>query len=418
MHHPLSEHWHPSRSLRRILPPALLSFVLLTCAPTVRSTSGQSLSPSAYQQLSAVHDHIDRQAHATALKALRDLLRDVPLGSYEEAVVLQTLGHVQVSRQDYAAAIQAFKQSLALMQLPDETQQRLRYDLAQLYVAEDQSAKAITILEAWFQLADEPTADAYVLLGHAHAQQQQYREAIQPLTKAIRLAERPRADWYEALLAMHYELRSYRHCVPLLREMIRLFPERNQYWLQLAGMHLAGEEYDAALTAFELAYRNGAVTREQDLVQLVRLYLYAGIPYKAARLLEEQMRTGAIRDTAGHRELLAHAWSSAKERPQAVEALEKAISSDDKPELRLRLAQWYFEDQRWEAAASILEPLLSGRNGESSDHAWLLLGIARFEQNDRAAARHAFLKAAQFSATETSAQQWLEFLRTPSTASP
>jgi tetratricopeptide (TPR) repeat protein len=410
MPHQLSAHHTSKQPLTRLSAAVLLTLLLGLCSVSLTAAAGQSLSPSTYQQLSEIHKLIDQQAYDAALSALRDLLRDVQQRPYEEAVVLQTLGYVQVSREAYPAAIRALEQSLALQQLPDDTQQRLRYDLAQLYVAEDQAGKAAQILETWFQQADQPPAEAYVLLGHAYAQQQQYRKAIPPLVKAIALADKPHADWYEALLAMHYELQSYPDCVPLLENMIRLFPQRHRYWQQLAGVQLALKDYDAALTTLELAYRDGALKKEQQLIQLVQLYLYTGIPYKAARLLEDQLRTGGIKNNARHRELLARAWSSARQRIQAMQALENAISAESTPELRLRLAQWYFEDERWQAAASILEPLVHDKTTGSTGQAWLLLGIARFEQNDRVAAREAFLNAAQSSDTGTSAQQWLEFI--------
>lgn len=396
----------------------LLTLLVGVCSVSPTSATGQSLSPSTYQQLTEVHELIDQQAYDAATVALQGLLEDVQQGSYEKAVVLQTLGYVEVSREAYPAAIRALEQSLALRQLPDDTQQRLRYDLAQLYLEENQAGKAVRTLETWFQQAEKPSAEAHVLLGHAYAQLQQYRRAIPPLAKAIGLADQPHADWYEALLAMYYEIQSYPDCVPLLENMIRLFPQRHRYWQQLAGVHLALKDYDAALTALELAYRDGALIKEQQLIQLVQLYLYTGIPYKAARLLEEQMHRGNISDNARHRELLARAWSSAKQRTQAIQALEKAISAESTPELRLRLAQWYFEDQRWQAAASILEPLVHNGTTGATGQAWLLLGIARFEQHDREAARQAFVNAAQSAAPGTSAQQWLEFIGEPSAEGP
>ena len=405
------------RISRRLLKPAgaavLLTLWVGIFSVCATAAAGQSLSPSTYQQLTEVHGLIDQQAYDAAALALQRLLKDVQQGSYAEAVVLQTLGYVEVSREAYPAAIRALEQSLALQQLPDNTQQRLRYDLAQLYVEEKQTDKAVSILQTWFKQADKPPAEAYVLLGHAYAQQQQYRKAIPPLARAIELADQPRADWYEALLAMYYELQSYADCVPLLENMIRLFPQRHRYWQQLAGVHLALKDYDAALTALELAYRDGALKKEPQLIQLVQLYLYNGIPYKAARLLEEQMRRGNISNNARHRELLARAWSSARQRMEAIRALEKAISAESTPELRLRLAQWYFEEERWQAAAAILEPLVGNGSTGASDQAWLLLGIARFEQQDREAARQAFLNAAQSADTRTSAQQWLEFIGGP-----
>jgi tetratricopeptide (TPR) repeat protein len=392
----------------------LLTLLVGVCSLSPTAATGQSLSPSTYQQLTEVHELIDQQAYDAAAVALQGLLEDVQQGSYETAVVLQTLGYVEVSREAYPAAIRALEQSLALRQLPHDTQQRLRYDLAQLYVEENQAGKAVRTLETWFQQAEKPPAEAYVLHGHAYAQLQQYRKAIPPLAKAIELADQPHADWYETLLAMYYEIESYPDCVPLLENMIRLFPQRHRYWQQLAGVHLALKDYDAALTALELAYRDGALIKEQQLIQLVQLYLYTGIPYKAARLLEDQMHRGNISNNARHRELLARAWSSAKQRTQAIQALEKAISAESTPELRLRLAQWYFEDQRWQAAASILEPLVRNGTTGATGQAWLLLGIARFEQHDREAARQAFLNAAQSADPGTSAQQWLEFIGEPS----
>lgn len=415
MRHGLSEHRILKQFLTRIGAPVLLTLLLVgVCSVSLTAVAGQTLSPLTYQQLTEVHELIDQQAYDAAAVALQGLLQDVQQRPYEKAVVLQTLGYVEVSRETYPAAIRALEQSLALQQLPDDTQQRLRYDLAQLYVEENQAGKAVHTLEAWFQQTDKAPAEAYVLLGHAYAQQQQYRKAIPPLVRAIELADQPHADWYEALLAMHYELQSYPDCVPLLENMIRLFPQRHRYWQQLAGVHLALKDYDAALTALELAYRDGALKKEQQLIQLVQLYLYTGIPYKAARLLEDHMRTGGIQNNARHRELLARAWSSAKQRMQAIQALEKAVSAESTPELRLRLAQWYFEDERWQAAASILEPLVRDKTNGATGQAWLLLGIARFEQHDREAARKAFLSAAQSSDTGTSAQQWLEFIGEPS----
>ncbi len=394
----------------------LLLLSLCLCVISLKAPAAQTLSPPTYQQLTEIHEHIDQRAYDAALTALRKLLRDVQQRSYEKAVVLQTLGYVEVSRENHPAAIRAFEQSLALKELPEETQQRLRYDLAQLHLAEGNAAKATTILEVWFQGVSDPPAEAYALLGQSYAQQQRYRKAIPPLAKAIELAETAPADWYEALLAMHYELHAYRDCVPLLHDIIRLFPERHRYWQQLAGVHMALKQYDDALTTLELAYRDGALKREQEIIQLVQLYLYTGIPYKAARVLEEQMRSGKINNNARHRELLARAWSDAKQRVQAIEALEKVIAHHPKPELQIRLAQWYIEEQRWQAAASTLETLVSKSSDQYAGQAWLLMGIARFEQNNLLASREAFLKSVQFSDTRASAGQWLEFIETSSAA--
>ncbi|MFQ5642715.1 MAG: tetratricopeptide repeat protein, partial [Thiogranum sp.] len=390
----------------------LTLLVFLVCFPPVPSLAG-SLRPSTYQQLTSVHERIDRQAYNEALEILDVLLAEAGDHSYEKAVVLQTLGYVQISREAYPAAIQAFEQSLALEQLPGETQQRVRFNLAQLCLSTGKTTRAIRLLEDWFSRVKQADADAYALLGYAYAQDRQYIKAIDALQHAIKLSDDPRADWYEALLAVHYERQSYRACIPLLKDMIRRFPERRRYWQQLAGIHLALDDHDAAIAALELALRDGALTREKELLQLAQLYLYSGIPYKAARLLEKEMKTGRVSDVAEHRKLLARAWNATGERDQAIHALERAIDADPAPELRLQLAQWYFDEERWQAAEDILQSVTDYQdNTRIRAQGWLLLGIARFEQGNTAAAHEAFDKASRLPEARDTAIQWLQFIET------
>jgi tetratricopeptide (TPR) repeat protein len=391
---------------------ALLISVALGFVPSNAAAAGKSLSPHSYKTLTTAQQLMEQGAYNDSLKKLGTLLDATGLSNYEEAVVQQMLGHVQLSRESFPAAIKAFERSLALQQLPQTTEQQLRYNLGQLYLTGEQPDKAITILEAWFDDEPAPSAQAHVLLAQAYAQKKQYRKAIPLLETANSLSDTPHAEWYEALLAMHYELQSYRDCVPLLKKMIRLFPRQTGYWQQLAGVHMALNNQDAALSALELAFRQDALNSEQEVIQLVQLYLSAGIPYKAARLLEQQMETGKISNTARHRELLAHAWTSARERKQAISALERAIQDDAKPELRLRLAQWYIEAEDWRAVTRMLAPLDEDINTHTTSQARLLLGIAQFELGNTNAARSAFQRAREFPKTSQTAQQWLDFIDT------
>jgi tetratricopeptide (TPR) repeat protein len=353
---------------------------------------------------------MDEGKYHVARAELKKLLDESGQSAYEQAVIQQMLGYVQISLESWPAAIKAFEDSLALQQLPESTGQHLRYNLGQLYLAQDQPDKAIAILESWFDRESSPSAQAHVLLAQALAQKKQYRKAIPLLQQANSLSDKPHAEWYEALLAMHYELQSWRDCVPLLKRMIRLFPQHPRYWQQLAGVYMALNDRDAALAALEPAFRQGMLTSEQELLQLAQLYLSAGVPYKAARLIEQQLRAGKISNTARHRELLAHAWSNARERKQAVHALERAMRNDARPELRLRLAQWYIEAENWHGVTEVLAPFIGKENDRTTSRGRLLLGIAHFELGNTETAREAFRLARQFPKTSQSAQQWLDFI--------
>ena len=395
---------------RGCIPAVLLVLTLMALSLPAHAAAGKSLSPYTYKTLTSIQQQMDQGKDSAALAALQKLLGESGQSAYEQAVAQQMLGYVQIDRGAYAAAVKAFERSLALQQLPETTEQNLRYNLGQLYLEQDQPDQAIAILDVWFDKESSPTAEAHVLLAQALAQKKQYRKAIPQLQKANSLSGVPHAEWYEALLAMHYELQSYRSCVPLLKKMIRLFPQQGRYWQQLAGVYMALNDRDAALAALELAFRNGVLSSEQSLLQLAQLYLASGVPYKAARLIEQQLQSGAISNTAQHRELLAYAWGNARERTQAINALERALQENATPELRLRLAQWYVETGKWRDVTKVLTPLNGIANDRITSQARLLLGMAYFELGNTDAARDAFTLAREFPKTRSSAQQWLDFI--------
>ena len=395
---------------RRLISSVLLVLSLASLPLPTLAAGGKALSPYTYKTLATIQQQMEQGSYNDALAALNKMLKNTGQPDYEQAVVQQMLGYVQIGRESYPAAITAFEHSLALQQLPETTEQHLRYNLAQLYLARGQTDKAITILENWFEKEASPSAQSHVLLAQALAQNRQYRQAIPQLQQANSLSDKPHAEWYEALLAMHYELQSYRDCVPLLRKMIRLFPQYPRYWQQLAGVYMALNDQDAALAALELAFRQGVLNSEQALLQLAQLYLSRGVPYKAAHLLEQQIEAGKIRNTAQQREMLAHAWSNAREREQAINALESAMKDAAIPELRLQLAQWYVEAENWRAVTEVLAPLRSKENNQANAQARVLLGIAHFELGKTDTAREAFRRAQQFPKTSQAAQQWLDFI--------
>jgi tetratricopeptide (TPR) repeat protein len=389
------------------------AWLLALCLASGMSSAraGQDgLSPQTFQRLNAIHGLIDEGKSAPALTALDELLQTVGQRRYERAVVLQNLAHVQASRGDYPAAIKAFGESLSLDALPDSAAQQMRYNLAQLYLATDEPARAITVLEQWFEHADSPPAEAWLLLGQAHAQLKDYRAAVPALQQAIRLAGNPHADWYETLLAMHFELQAYTDCAVLLEQMIRLFPDNDAYWRQLSGIYLTMDRPSRALAVQELAWRTSRMTSEADLLQLAQLYLYQEIPFKAARLLEDAMQSGQVSRSSGNRALLATAWALARERDQAIRSYRLAAQTSTDADIDLSLAQLYLEDERWSEAAQALETALEKPGLKAPGTAWLLLGIARYELDATGPAVEAFTKASGFADSRKSARQWLEHL--------
>ncbi|MGD2076513.1 MAG: tetratricopeptide repeat protein [Gammaproteobacteria bacterium] len=357
-----------------------------------------------------VQELMDQGNYRAAEQQLKELLPQLVARGYDQAVALQTLAGAQAARNDYTHAAQSLRKSLDLNVLPPDSRQRVRYDLAQLYLASDVPEMAVPVLESWFEHADRPTADAWFLLGLARVQAKRYRQAIEPLQKAIAAVENADETWYQTLLAAHFELDALQECATVLEKMVRLFPDRD-YWQQLAGVYLALQQDGRALTTLELAWRQDRLSGESDLLQLAQLYLAQRIPFKAAQLLEREMDRGRIGIDADNLELLAGAWAEARERDKAIAVYQRAMHAGAKASLGLHVAQLYIEDERWRDAARVLDASLHKGGLDKPGEAWLLLGIARFESAEPERARDAFARAMDYKKQRSEARAWLDHLQ-------
>lgn len=387
---------------------ALLWCLFPAAAP---AADAPALSPQTYQALQVAQEQLEAGDTAKAIAALQKLSAATAEQPYEQAVVLQTLAHAYIAKEDYAAAIPHLQRSLELAALPAEAAQRTRYNLAQLYMATERFAEAVELLKAWFAAAEQPQAEAHVMLGSALLQLKRYQEAIAPLRTAIDMSAEPKESWYQGLLGAHSELKQYDQCAALLHTMLQRFPERGGYWRQLAGMHLLREKYAEAAAVMELAHLRGHLETERDLLNLAQLQLHQNAPYKAAALIEQEIGRGRIEVSAKNWELAANAWAQAREMKRAITALERAAGQD--AELGLRLAQLYLEDEQWQKAAGHLRQLLKQPRlkDDTAGQLWLLLGMAQQKLGRTDDATVAFTEAARFNRTRDAAGQWLAYLR-------
>lgn len=311
------------------------------------------LTPSTYKSLSAVHKLMDKQQYTSALKQLTALQDEVNGKTYEQAVVLQTLGYVYSSLEKYTKAIQAFKASLALDALPAQVTHNLRYSLAQLYMVTEQYEKAIQFLEAWFKTAESPPAEAHVLAASAYYHLGRYSQAIPHIMAAIELAKAPQEAWYQLHFAARLELKQYPQAAQVLETLISHFPEKEQYWKQLGAVYLEMNKEHRALAVEALVARMEPLEGKR-LIQLSNLYRYLHIPYKAAQVLQQGLRDKTIQIDSKHWESLGNAWLAAREWERAVAAFKEAGRLGQDGKMALRRGQVLIELQDWKQAEEAL----------------------------------------------------------------
>ena len=364
-----------------------------------------------YQRLERVQKLFDEGKYRESLKQLDEALPKVKNKAYESALLLRAQASAYIGLGNYAQAAKSLEKTLATEGLPTESAHRVEYDLARLYMALERYAKASKLFTLWIKKTPEPPVEVYVLLGQALVQQSRWRESVSPLRKAIGKSQSPKESWYQLLLAAYYELKDYEACKRLLKVMVKRFPDKAEYWRQLAAIHQLTNDYAEALAVLEMAYTRSLLSRENDLRILGTLYLQQEQPERAARVLSKALDDKVLPPKARYYKLLGDARHLARDRKGAAVALRRAAELGGDGNTWLRLAQIAAAEERWSEAVGSARKALRAERLRRPGSAHMLLGIALFELDDQAAAEKALTQAAKFPKTREQAESWLAYLR-------
>ncbi len=390
----------------------ILLFILgLTISATLAAESGKapSVSPYVYKKLSQVEKQIERKAYKNAEQSLKKLSANVT--GFEKAVVLRSLSSVYALQEKYSAAARLLEQALKLNALPEKQALEARENLAQLYLATQQYAKAIKTLQPWLAQNKPLDNETHAMLANAYAQLKQYRKALPHIQTAIRQSKKPPESWHQLNLALYYELKRYKPAARLLEKLLQRYPDKKSYWTQLASVFQQLNQYQKAVSIKYLMYKNQQLTSEKDILDLVNLFIYAGAPYKGGRILQQGFKSGKVRQTAKNWEILASAWRQARESDLALTALNKASTLSGKGRLYLQLAQIYVEKEDWPKAISASQKALQKGGLKNPGQAYVILGVSHYEAGHYQSAVRAFQQAAKYRKQQKTARQWLGFLR-------
>ncbi|GAW86923.1 conserved hypothetical protein [Bathymodiolus platifrons methanotrophic gill symbiont] len=400
--------------LRNSLKIGLISISLCILSPSLSAAEkSTAISPWLYKQLSKAEGFIGKQAYPQARQKLQKILPDLDKNSYEQAITLRTLASVYALENQYKKAAKLLEQALATGALTEQQQQEALLNLGQLYMATEQYQKAVDKLAPWLkQHPETKNTQVRVLLANAYAQLKQYRKAIPYIEYVIKHSKRPKESWLQLNLALYYELENYSVAAGVLRRLITQYPNKKNYWQQLASIYQQLQQHRNALTIKHLAYKKGFIGSESDILQLFNLFLYNNQPYQAALLLSKELDIQNVKQTSTNWELLANAWTNAREYKHAINALEKASTLHEKGDLYLQLGRIHVEQELWQAAITAINEALKKGSLKHTGEAYILLGMSYYESGHLKPAQKAFNNAQRHPKTKKSAGQWLNYIET------
>ncbi|MEQ8234446.1 MAG: tetratricopeptide repeat protein [Gammaproteobacteria bacterium] len=395
----------------------LLSVLLALAAPggaqEEQTKQTVAMSQAVFEGLQEAQGLIEAKKYAPGHAILKELRAGSELSPYETAQIWNLTAYAYYLQEDYKNAIGAYLKVMQQEGLPEALAQSTLKTLSQLYFTVEDYAKALKVVDRLIALVGEPSADVYMLKGQAHFQLEQFSAALAPIRTAIdkyrAQGKKPQENWLLLLRVCHYELGDFKSMIAVLKELIRLYP-KEQYVLTLAGVYSELGDTRKQLALTEALYEGGRLDDPQQIVNLANLYLVHNVPYKAAKLLDDEMETGRVEDSERHLRLLSQSWYQAREDDKAIPPLARAAALAGDGELYVRLAQSYINLDRWDDAVDAVTKGLAKGGVKRPDVANIMLGMALFNQRKLAAARKAFEVAARDQRSTKAARQWIAYV--------
>lgn len=370
-------------------------------------------SQGTHRRLSRAHELMAKDKLDEAVDVLTRLMDTTASRPHEKAQVMQALGFAYAQKENYKKALDLLQGSIDLGVLPYNATLSTLYTIAQVNLAQEKYNVALTKINEWFSLADEPSADAYVLKATIFAQTKKQKEALALVTKAIDMSEKPKESWLAFAVAMNYELEKYSEAARLLEKLAGLYPEKKKYWKQLSGVYLNLEKNKQALATLELAQKGNYLEQEQEIMNLVSLFIYGGIPLKGARLLEGAIAAGTVKKTQKNYEILGDAWAQAEEMDKALVAYAASAKLATDGRIFAKQGRIYLEQEKWEQANQYLTQGLAKGKIKNPQHVHMALGVARFNLKKFDDAINSFEAAKKASEkVERQADQWISYVQT------
>lgn len=375
-----------------------------------------ALRNKVYEKLSEAQVFVEAKDYPAALKVLRDMEDDTgkrALNSYELANLYNLFAFVYYSQEDYEGALGAYRKVVSQADIPLAMEINTRYTIAQLYFVQEKWREGIDALNAWFKVADTPSAQAYILLGQGYYQLKDYDSALKNTLIAVNLykdkGKVPKEQWYSLLRFLYFEKNNMPKTIETLRELLVNYPKK-QYWVQLSHMYSEVKEDKKQLAAMETAYVQDMLVKDREQVTMAYLYLNADVPYKAARVLEKGVKNKTVEPSSKTLEILGNSWRQAQEVKKSIPVMEEAASKSDKGELYTRLGSVYLDNEQYKKAIDAIVKGLKRGGVKRPDNANLVLGMAYFNTKQYSQARKAFKAAAKDDRSKKYADQWIKYM--------
>jgi len=376
-----------------------------------------------YAQLARAQKLADEGNKQEGLQVLHEVKdRISSLNSYEQAMLWNFYGFMYYGNDNLPLAIESFEKVVAEEAIPLTLRTSTLYSLAQLSMQLQDYDKSLAYLGKWRKINAKPLTSAQLMLfAQIYYQNKDYKGSLNYVNEAIESTlsknETPKENWFILQRANYYELKQPEKVVNVIEDLVRFY-DKPKYWIQLSGMYGEIGEEEKQLAIMESAYQAGYVTSSQDIITLVQLYRFHGVPYKAATLLKKAIDKGNIAAEEKYLDMLAQSYISSKNDEKAIPVLVKAAEIAETGKFDAFLAQSYLNLEKWQLAIASAKKAIKRGGVDRLGNMHLVIGMSNFNLKNFDESLTAFKDAKALKETAKTAEQWYQYVKREQSAQP
>jgi tetratricopeptide (TPR) repeat protein len=354
----------------------------------------------------------EQEQWGQVLQLLNRLINEEELTPYERSIVLQLRGRSNYATDDISAAIRDWLCAIDTGALVPDEVNNLRVNIGQLYMAQDNIPEGIRQIELALANGAEQTTAISQRLAQAYAQLEDFDGGLRYAERFYNEKQSKTSGDYALMQYYYQQLNRPQDELRVVRARVAAYPGERSPWQSLVSLFARLERESEAFEANKLMYLNGLFEEEDELLRLAQYYSFFNNPYRGASILEREINAGRVEADIENLELLANMWRQAQEFERAIPVLERLSRVSGDGENALKLAEALYQLNRYGDAEAAFETALErGGLGSDAGNAWNLLGLSRFEQDDRQGALAAFRQGAEFSGSaRVTARGYIEFI--------
>jgi tetratricopeptide (TPR) repeat protein len=388
----------------------LVVLAILIAGPALAQSNKFSFSARNQKKMIKVITLLQEEGDTAAAREILESINLKRAKPYGRARILQMLGTMAASDEDFEKALDYLERCVAENALQPEDQLRSLYLVGQLQTMLERYDDAIVTLESWISQVETPAPGSYYTLAVTYYQAERPDDALAAAKKAVELSDDPREPWYRLLLSLYLERSEYEEALTILDNMILNFPNK-AYWSQMAAIYAQLDDMSKSLAVQQLAKGEGFITESKDLTRVAQMFMVEGLPHRGAAVMRQGLEDGSIEKSEQAYQTLSDTLLQSREWEQALDPLGKAAELHKDGSLYVRLAQVNLQLGRWGDARSSLN--LAFEKGDLSDEgqAHILFGIAAANDKKWNASVAAFKRAQRFDGTRIVAGKWIAYVQ-------